>query len=300
MDDVAAVDSRLVVLGSLLDPLHWAAEPLRDRDREVLLRVHVELGPEPAADVRGDDPDLRLRDAQDELHREAKDVRDLRRGPQRHLVGRTDLRDQPARLDRVRDQPWLAIAAGDDDVGRVDRRLDAVRFELPHVALVRPEVRVDDGRAVRDRLLDVRDRGELLVLDVDELGGVFRECTGLGDHHRDAVALVAGFVRCQWEVHGHFDVLRDGPRAGHAACPVPGEVGSAVRRHDALRRPRGVEVDACDARVRVRAPDDDHGDRPGQREVLDERPAPAEERVVLLALDGRADEGLGRFDDGHG
>ena len=226
VDDVASVDRRHVVLGALLGPLHRAAEPACERDGERLLGVDVELRAEAAADVGGDHADLRLGDAEHELQREAQDVRHLRRRPERDLAGRADLREHATRLDRVRDQPRLEVAPRDDDVGRVDRRLDVVGLELPDVALVRPEVLVHERRAVLERLLDVGDRRERLVVDLDELGRVLRERTALGDDDRDAVALVAGLVDRERVVRRHLDVLGHRPGAGEAALPVVREVGT--------------------------------------------------------------------------
>ncbi len=97
----------------------------------------------------------------------------------------------------------------------------------------------------------------------------------------------------------HLDVLRHRPGAGHAADPVAGEVRAGESGDDTLRRPGGVEIHAVDAGVRVRAADDRHVDGAGQRQVVDEGSAPAQQRCVLLALDGRPDVGLGGLGDGH-
>ena len=47
--------------------------------------------------------------------------------------------------------------------------------------------------------------------------------------------------------------------------------------------------DARDASARVRAPHDDHRERPGGRHVVDERALAGEERAILAPLDRRAD-----------
>ncbi len=150
VDGVAPVDGRNVVLRPLLRPLHRPAESLRQRDREELLRVDVELRAEAASHVRCDHAHLRLRDAEDEGHREAQDVRHLRRGPERDVARRTDLREHSSRLDRVRDQARLDVAPRHDDVRCVDRGLRVARLELPDVALVRLEFGVDERSVVRE------------------------------------------------------------------------------------------------------------------------------------------------------
>ena len=270
VDDVAAVDGRDVVLGALLRPLHGTAEPLREHDRERLFGVDVELRPEPAAHVRSDHADLRLGDSDYQLEREAEDVRHLRRRPESHLVGRADLGEHAARLDRVRDEPRLEVAARDDDIGGVDRRLDLVGLELPDVALVRAEVAVDERRTVVQRLRDVGVRRERFVTDLDELGRVLREGTTLSDDDRDAITLVASLVRCEWEVRRHLDVLGDGPCARKTAHPVAGEVRAGERRNHTLRGTRRVEVHSHDARSWIRAAHHDHVDGRRQCQVVDE------------------------------
>ena len=117
VDDVAAVDGRQVVLGPLLDPLHRPPEPPRQRDGERLLGVDVELRAEAAADVGGDDAQLRLGDPEDELQREAQDVRDLGRRPQRDLAGRA----RPGRARPAAPSRWGSAVAG-SSVGSRRRR----------------------------------------------------------------------------------------------------------------------------------------------------------------------------------
>ena len=104
---------------------------------------------------------------------------------------------------------------------------DVVGLELPDVALVRAELRVDERRAVLERLLDVGDRRERLVLDLDELGRVLGERAGLGDDDGDTVALVARLVGREREVRRHLDVLGHRPGARQPALPV---LGIARRR----------------------------------------------------------------------
>ncbi len=209
------------------------------------------------------------------------------------------MREHSSRLDRVRDQARLDVAPRHDDVRRVDRGLRVARLELPDVALVRLELGVDERSVVRERLLDVADRAEGLVVHLDELRRVLGQRAALGDDDGDAVTLIARLVSGERVVRRHLDVLRHRPGAGHAADPVAGEVRAGERGDDTLRSPGGVEIHAVDAGVRVRAADDRHVDGPGQRQVVDEGAASAQQGGVLLALDGRPDVGLGGFGDGH-
>ncbi len=63
-----------------------------------------------------------------------------------------------ARLDRVRDQPVLAVALLHRDVGLGEQALDLAGLERPRVAAVRAELLVDERRAVGERRLGVRRR----------------------------------------------------------------------------------------------------------------------------------------------
>ena len=233
---VAAVDRGEVALRALLRPLHRPADPLRQSERERLLGVDVELRAEAAADVRRDHPQARLGHAEDDREPEAQDVRDLGRRPERVLVGRGLVgRDHAARLDRVRDQALLAVALLHGHGRVAEDALDVAALELPGEAVVRAEVVVEDRRAVGERLLGVDHGRKLLVVDLDELGRVLRQSARLGDHDRDAVALVAHLVGGERAVHRLLGVLGDEPDARERGRPVVGEVGAGERPR---RRPR--------------------------------------------------------------
>ncbi len=177
LDHVAAVDRREVALRALLDPLHGPAELPREREAERLLGVDVELRAEAAADVGGDDPQLRLRDARDERQGRAQDVRDLRRRPEREVARRRRLHEHAAGLDRVRDQPLLAVALAHGDGRLGEQPVDLAGLHRPRVRDVRAELVVQDRGAVLRRLDHVRDGRQRLVFDLDELGGVLRQST---------------------------------------------------------------------------------------------------------------------------
>ena len=88
-------------------PLDRAADRLGGEGDEGLLGVVEDLRAEAAADVRGDDPQLVLGDAEHEgAHQQPDDVRVLRGGPERVLVvAGVVLADRGPRLHGVRHQP---------------------------------------------------------------------------------------------------------------------------------------------------------------------------------------------------
>ena len=204
--------------------------------------------------------------------------------------------DHAPRLDRVRDQPLLAVALLDGDRRRVEDGVGAVARELPGVAVVRAELLVDDRRAVLERFLGVDDRGKLLVVHLDELGGVLRLRARLGDDDGDSVALVARLVRGERPVHGLLRVLGDEPDARERGRPVVGEVGAREGVDDALGLAGRRDVDALDRGVRERAADDRRPHHAGQRQVVDVAGLAGEELRVLLAGNGLPDVGLGLGD----
>ena len=228
LDHVAPVVSRERVLRALLDPLDREAGPLRDDDPERLLRVDLELRAEPAADVGRDHTQLRLGHAGRKRKRHARDVRDLRRGEERHLTGgRERLGEHAARLHRVRDQPLLAVPLLDGDVRLGEELVDVLAaLERPRVAVVRAELLVDERRAVGHRGLDVGDRRERLVVDLDQLRGVLRERAALGDDDGHAVARVARDGRREREVRRVVDVVGHWPRHRQRRGPVLLELGA--------------------------------------------------------------------------
>ncbi len=150
--------------------------------------IEVDLRAEAAADVGRDHAHLVLGQAEHERrHQQPLDVRVLVGDVERvAVVGAAVRRDRGARLDRVRDQPVVDdVELGDvRRLGerRVDRRLVA---ERPRVALVARRRVVDLRRARLQRVDAVDDRGQHVVVDVDQLGRVLRLVERLGDDQRD-------------------------------------------------------------------------------------------------------------------
>ncbi len=176
-DVVAAVrvgQERFAALGR---PLDRAVDALRRPDHRRLFGVQVDLRAEAAADVGRDDAHLVLGQAEHEgRHQQALDVRILVRDVERvRVVGAVVRRERRARLDRVRDEPVV------DDVelrhvrGLRERGVDrGLVAERPRVALVAGRLLVDLRRARLQRIDDVDDRRQHVVVDVDQLGRVLR------------------------------------------------------------------------------------------------------------------------------
>ena len=173
-----------------------------------------------------------------------------------------------------------------DHVGAV---VEGARLELPDVGDVRAELLVHERRPVLCGRRDIDERLERLVVDLDELGRVDGVRTGVGDHDRDAVALVVDLADREREVLGALHVLGHRPGARHRRLPVVAQVGAGEHGDDALGGRRSRRVDRDDPRVRVRAADDGHHDRAREVDVVDVGAPAAEQRIVLLALERGAD-----------
>jgi hypothetical protein len=195
--------------------------------------VDLQLGAEAAADLGGDDPELGLGDAEDQGQEDPHEVRDLGRRPDGELaLGRHRLDHDGARLERVGDQARVEVALGDHHRGVGEDLVDVAVVQLPGVHLVAAELLVDDVGALGRGRLDVGHHRQLVVVDVDRLGGVHGVLAAVGHHHGDDLAHVPD------PVLGHRPVVGDARVVG-----VLAGVGAAGHRPGArhgrrpLRRP---------------------------------------------------------------
>ena len=293
---VAAVGVGEEGLAAVGGPLHrTAADPLGGPEDQQLLRVMEDLGAEAAAHVRRHHPQLVLRHLEGEgAEQQAGQVGVLRRGVERvavldAVVGAVG----GARLDGVGSDPV---------VGEVERdHLGGVRefglggrgvAQMPVEADVAGRLVPDLGGAVRHRGIQVSDGRPRLVVDLDEQRRVLGLGPGLGDHHGDRIAGVAGRPLHQGRV-GRRDHLRavlvgDHPAAGDAAEVVGGRVLAGQHGEHARRREGLAGVDRADLGVGVRRAHEHGMGLLRQRDVVGIPPLAHEEAAVLLAQDGSA------------
>ena len=252
---VTPVDRRLVVLASRLRPLDGNAQLHRAERRDRLVGIVRNLAPEPAADLRRDNPHLVLADSRDHRGQEPRDVRVLRRPPQRQIARcRHVLRDGRARLHRVRDQPLKVDRVLDDHVRLLERLVDLSARDYPVKRLVPRRVVVNLRRAVLRGRLRVDRRVERLVVNVDVFQRVLRLVAALRHHHRDGVAHVPHLVLRNRRMVRHDQVgVRYVPRARNRV-QVPLDVRAGVDREYARLARRRARVDARDVRMGVRTP----------------------------------------------
>ena len=140
----------------------------------------------------------------------------------------------------------------------------------------------DQRRAVCERLLRGRDRGQDVVVDVDELERVGGDVGIGGDDGGDLLALVAHLV-------GDEHRLRVARQRRHPRQAVLRHEVAGDDRDDAVERGGGRRVDAVDARVRDRSAQDRHVQHAGQRDVVEVVALALDETPVLVALHAVAD-----------
>src|SRR5438270_3328342 len=162
---------------------------------------------------------------------------------------------------------------------------------LPHE--VAACVVMEDRSGAVERLPGVDERGQRLVLDLDELRRVARELARLGDHRDDGLAdeahladrerevldLAAGLARDLEERIGERRDLLAGERAVHA-----------------LDRIRLRDVDGRDVRVRVGRADEVEVAHAVPLDVVDEDALPLREPPILLARNALAEPALADLD----
>jgi len=149
------------------------------------------------------------------------------------------------------------------------------------------------GAARFHRFLDLHHRGQRVVLDVYQLGRVGGLVALLGHDHGDGLALVADLLTCDRvtrRVHllvgGENRRDRVGGRAGDDVLEVLGREDP----QDAGRLLGGLDSDALDLGVGMRAPDHREMDQPCPRQVIRVAPVSGDESRILAAMDLGSDK----------
>ena len=218
-------------------------------------------------------------------------VGSLRGGPDGEVLA-GPLGDHPTGLHRdgrVRllvDRHCDVVRGGFEDRGEVvaHGRAEGTR----HVRGVR---RVHERLVIARRLV-VDHRRQSLVVDVDELGGVFGHVLIARHDEGNRITDEARFVV------GHRRSRRVGDVLAHRRVPLLVDPGIEVGRgedgaHPGQRQGRG-RVDAADPRPCERTPDEGRVHHARPDDVVDERATAGQEPGILHALDARTDVPRGR------
>ena len=271
------------VLVAILDPAHRVIEFERQRGEDDFLRVEPGLGAEPAADIGRNDAKPVLVDTESFGNRDANGMRRLGRAVDHDLVEPVIAVGQHgAAFHRRPRLPVHPVFALDDDLRIARRRLDVAAGDGALDEEVVAPMLMDERAAGVERCRCVDHCVEHLEVDDDAGGDVFRLGAGRRDAGGDRLADIAHLVGGE---------RRPGRR-----------FGAARLRHDAdrlhLRQVCGGEdAAACiagygnrpNARMRMRAAQEDHLGQSRHADVRDELPAAAQVPVVFLAQQRGAD-----------
>ena len=204
---VAAMIGRQEILGAGLDPLHRSVVLEGQRRDDEVLAIGADLDAEAAADFGRDAAHLVLAQTERIGDRIAIPVRSLGGAPEgdpaRDRIGH---RQHGASLHRHGMTARLADLHLDLDGRRCQGALRiAVHARLAHADVVL-DLGIELRCAVLDRLVRIDDRGELLVVDLHQLGGILRGFDRIGDHDGDRIADVAHLAGRQRLHLGHVDL----------------------------------------------------------------------------------------------
>ena len=278
---LAAVGVGRQLLEPVLEPAHRPPELHREPAEAHLLRQQDALVAEPAADVRRDDADAPLVDAETLREPGAVDVRHLRRRMDGELVEPpVVVRHHAAPLDRRH-----ALARGADAPPHADRgaRADACEIVVDHGLehdVVAP-VLVHERRPRLDRRDHVDDGGQLLELDLDQRRDVLGFRASRRDAHRDQLADLAHLALREHVLRRRLEALER--RVGDDRS----DAGEIVDGEDRLLVTGGL-AHRADARVRHRRAHERDVEHPDHADVADVLAAAAEEARVLLAAEAGA------------
>ena len=283
--DVSRLPGGHQVFAPVLDPLQRRGHLTGGQhDAHVFAHRH-DLLAEAAAGVAHDDPDTLCGNAEQARAERPQLVRGLGGRPDgEFLGGRRPFDDHAPRLDRHRHIDLLVDVRGHDVCGRVERLLvwRCAREAAGDVV----GVGVVDHHVGGLGLGEVGDRGQRLVVDVDELDRVLGDVAVLGDHERDRVADELHLALGQRWARSVGNVP--------AGDGVPGlldvrvEVGGGEHRAHTGQRQRRRRVDAVDAGPRQRAAHEAGVQHAGPGDVVDEGAVAGEQPGVLYPRDPRS------------
>ena len=289
---------------ALAGPFHRTADLAGGPGDDGLFRVVVDFGAETAADVGGDDPQLVLRDVQHVgAHQQPDHMRVLAGGVEGEVGGGgIEVAERDAGLHRVWDQPVVGQvqfhdlgSAGED---AIDHGLIA---NHPIVADVACHTVMHLDRVGLDGIGQVRDSGQVGVVDFQQFRGILRFLLRLRDHDGNRVADMPHLAdrdhRMRRLRHWRTVLVVDLPAARDAAHALGRHVAADEHPHHARCRRRGGRVDAVDRGVRAVGPLDVGVKLAGPVDVVCIVALAAQEANVLLAANGCADafESHGRY-----
>src|SRR6516165_10192886 len=209
---LAAIGIGGQMLVAVLDPADRTANPQCQPAGANLFRQQNSLVSEAAADIRCDDADLSMIEAETLGETRAHDVRQLCRRMEDELPEpRMPLRDEPAPLERRH-----ALARGAQGSADPDRRRPRYLGEIVVGEGFEPDIvapRLVHQRRIRSpRSEHIGDDGQFIEIDSDLCGKVFRLGAGLGDAHSDHLADITHLPCSEERLLGELEPGQAGDR----------------------------------------------------------------------------------------
>ena len=189
----------------------------------------------------------------------------------------------------------------------LDRGVRHSPFDIAmHTRFAHADVVLDLGielrRAVLDGLVGVNDRRKLLIIDLDQIGGIARDLYRLGNHRRDGISDVAHLLDGQWldfrndmriDSDAAFVVdLHAGVPRGMIGIEILEDVTQVLAIHhvdDTRQRQRRRFVDPLDVGVGIGAAHEDDMRHATQLDVIGIGRGTGNKPRVFFPFDRRAD-----------
>src|SRR5215213_6230044 len=189
---VAPVRGVQVVLGTIFEELHRSAQLLREPQDQRHVKVNEDSGTKPSTDVRCDDSDLLLGNAEHEgRYDKLMNVRSLRGCPEGVLLGaRVVVADRAPRLHGCRYESLIEDTLAEPYLGLGQRAVDHLSIcaaRPMHNDIVR-RVLMKLWRACPDRLARIDHYLQLVEVDSDCLEGVIRLVDAFRNDNRNRIA----------------------------------------------------------------------------------------------------------------
>ena len=156
------------------------------------------------------------------------------------------MRDDAVGFHRRRSITRIGIRKLEHTIGRGEGGLRVTVSEAAPADDVRSRFRMQQRRAAGHRALQIGDGGERVVVNADQIAGIFRDITRVGDDDRDRLADIAHAVDGNRKINDRR--LNDGrDRTNQIGEIVAGNDGAHAGQHQCTR-----DIDASNIRMRMR------------------------------------------------
>ena len=277
-------------LAALGAPLHGPLQHLGGPHHDRLVGLDVGAHAEAAADIAHQHADLVLGHLEDDVGQRVARDRGILAADMDDDAIAFPLGHHGARLHGVHDQPLMDDVDLDGMGGRLERfiGLGGIAEAIEAHGIARgalPDLR----RVGLQRILDLADRRQRIVFDLDQLGGVLGLAAALGHDRHHALAQEAHDLMGQRAARRHVGLLAVGigehRGQGEVTAAFLFHVGPGEDVDHAGRLAGGLGVDLHDPGMGVRRAHQHHVALPGARQIVGESAGAGQKPIVFDALD---------------